>query len=276
MKRVWLVGVLMALGAVAKFGYDYFYFDVNLNGLPSASASPSVSASPSASDSPEVTPSAPALPPTKEEVQAALADMSIPVGKIDGKWGDRTRQGICIWRELTGRDINRNLPTLDEQFAIVAQEKLLLPRDFVIGLNINRTCQSAVWVKSLPVSGDSLSVNNIETESVQPDFEITIASTGRLGLETDLGIFKVQWRVNRWYESIAYPDGWMYRPLFFNKGQAIHGSEFDSWVYPYPASHGCVRMLGDFMDQLWAAGFGNGSLVRVYGTWSAAVTDPQI
>jgi hypothetical protein len=256
MKRVWLVGTLIVLGAIAKFGYDYFYFDVNLNAKPSASASPT----PSASATPTENPTTPPLPPTKEEVQAALADMSIPVGKVDGKWGERTRQGLCIWRELTGRDINRNLPTLDEQFAVVAQEDLILPKDFVVGLNINRTCQSAVWVKS----------------EDRKNYQITIASTGMPGLETDIGTFKVQWRVDRWYESIAYPDGWMYRPMFFNRGQAVHGSEFDIWVYPYPASHGCVRMLGAFIDQLWASGFGNGSTVRVYGTWTSAVTDPQI
>lgn len=255
MKRVWLVGVLIALGAVAKFGYDYFYFDQSLNHKPVPI--PSVSASPSATPSED--PTAPVIPPTKEEVQAALADMSIPVGKVDGKWGERTRQGLCIWRELTGRDINRNLPTMDEQFAVVAQETLNLPKDFVVGLNINRTCQSAVWVKS----------NDFK------DYQITIASTGRPGLETDVGVFKVQWRVDRWYESIAYPDGWMYRPMFFNKGQAVHGSEFDLWVYPYPASHGCVRMLGAFIDSLWANGFGNGSTVRVYGTWSPITSDPQ-
>jgi len=272
MKRVWLVGTLIVLGAIAKFGYDYFYFDVNLNAKPSASASPT----PSASATPTENPTTPPLPPTKEEVQAALADMSIPVGKVDGKWGERTRQGLCIWRELTGRDINRNLPTLDEQLAVVAQESLVLPKDFVVGLNINRTCQSAVWVKSLPGADATKSANYSAAASNKPDYVITIASTGRPGLETDVGTFKVQWRVDRWYESIAYPDGWMYRPMFFNRGQAVHGSEFDLWVYPYPASHGCVRMLGAFIDSLWANGFGNGSTVRVYGTWSAATYDPQL
>ena len=256
MKRVWLVGVLIALSAIAKFGYDYFYFDTNLNASPRVTASPSASPTPSDGESP----TAPVLPPTKEEVQQALADMHIPVGKVDGKWGARTRQGLCIWRELTGRDINRNLPTQDEQFAVVAQEDLKLPKDIVVGLNINRTCQSAVWVKNEDKSS----------------FEITIASTGMPGLETDVGTFKVQWRVDRWYESIAYPDGWMYRPMFFNRGQAVHGSEFDIWVYPYPASHGCVRMLGAFIDSLWASGFGNGSTVRVYGTWNPFTTDPKL
>ena len=256
MKRVWLVGVLIALASVAKFGYDYFYFDQSLNHKPAPiqSSSPTPSATPS--DQPTTAP----LPPTNEEIQRALSAMHIPVGKIDGKFGLRTRQGLCIWRELTGRDINRNLPTQEEQFAVVAQEDLIIPKDFVLGLNVNRTCQSAVWVKS----------------EDRKWFAITIASTGLPGLETDTGIFKVQWRVDRWYESIAYPDGWMYRPLFFNKGQAVHGSEYDAWVYPHPASHGCVRMLGAFIDSLWANGFGNGSTVRVYGTWNPITTDPVI
>lgn len=256
MKRVWVVGVIIALLSAAKFGYDYFYFDQSLNHKPE----PFASTTPTPTPTPTETPTAAPLPPTNEEIQIALQDMKIPVGKIDGKFGLRTRQAICIWRELTGRDVNRNLPTQDEQYAIVAQEDLMLPTDFVVGLNINKACQSAVWVRN----------------SDRKWFEITTASTGRPGLETDTGIFKVQWRVNRCYESIAYPDGWMYRPLFFNKGQAVHGSEFDAWVQPYPASHGCVRMLGAFMDSLWANGFGNGSVVRVYGTWSAVVTDPKV
>jgi hypothetical protein len=253
MKRVWLVGVLIALFSFAKFGYDYFYFDTDMGAKPAASSSPS----PSASVTPTSDPTIPPVPPTALEVQQALAAMHIPVGDQDGKWGARSRQGFCIWRELTGRDINRNLPTQEEQFAIVAQVNLTLPKDAVIGLNVNKTCQSAYWLRS----------------DDRKNFVITIASTGMAGLETDIGTFKVQWRVDRWYESIAYPDGWMYRPLFFNKGQAVHGSEYDTWVYPYPASHGCVRMLGKFIDSLWAAGFGNGSTVRVYGTWNPIVND---
>ncbi|MBU6264496.1 MAG: L,D-transpeptidase family protein [Actinomycetales bacterium] len=254
MKRAWVVGAIIVLASVAKFGYDYFYFDKSLNHKPIPVESAAPSPTPTISESPTAAP----LPPTREEIQIALNDMKIPVGKIDGKFGLRTRQALCIWRELTGRDVNRNLPSQDEQYAIVAQEDLTLPKDFVVGLNINKTCQSAVWVKS----------------DDKKWFEITTVSTGRPGLETDTGIFKVQWRVNRWYESIAYPDGWMYRPLFFNKGQAVHGSEFDAWVYPYPASHGCVRMLGAFMDSLWANGFGNGSTVRVYGNWNPITNDP--
>jgi lipoprotein-anchoring transpeptidase ErfK/SrfK len=77
----------------------------------------------------------------------------------------------------------------------------------------------------------------------------------------------VGWLIDDWYESRSYPDGWMYRPQFFNMGQAIHGSSLDSAVHSYPASHGCVRMLHKDIDYLWANGFGKGSVVNVYGTW---------
>jgi lipoprotein-anchoring transpeptidase ErfK/SrfK len=256
MKRIWLVGVLIAFSAVAKFGYDYFYFDTDLSAKPVATAS----ATPSASPSPSETPTTPPVPPTKVEVQQALADMAIPVGAIDGKWGARTRQALCIWRELTRRDINRNFPTTEEQFAIVAQEDLTLPNDFVMGLNVNKSCQSVVWVKDKSFK----------------NYEISIVSTGAAATPTDNGTFKVTWRVNRWYESISIPDGWMYKPMFFNKGQAIHGSEKDAYVWWYPASHGCVRMLHAFVDALWASDFGIGSTVRVYGYFNPYTTDPVI
>ena len=59
----------------------------------------------------------------------------------------------------------------------------------------------------------------------------------------------------------------MYRPFFFNGGQALHGSSNDSLVKWYPASHGCVRMLHADIDALWDAGFGRGDRVYVYGAW---------
>ena len=53
----------------------------------------------------------------------------------------------------------------------------------------------------------------------------------------------------------------------FSGGQAMHGSATDALVRTYPASHGCVRMLHRDIDALQAGGVGNGTLVRVIGTW---------
>jgi lipoprotein-anchoring transpeptidase ErfK/SrfK len=49
-----------------------------------------------------------------------------------------------------------------------------------------------------------------------------------------------------WHDSIDYPaavdnplNGNMYKPLYFDRGQAIHGA---NTVPTSPVSHGCVRM----------------------------------
>ncbi|HEY4331289.1 MAG TPA: L,D-transpeptidase, partial [Ilumatobacteraceae bacterium] len=59
------------------------------------------------------------------------------------------------------------------------------------------------------------------------------------------------WKVNR-----ERPVGWwagdlgqIYRPKYFNGGEAIHGSNS---VPNYPASHGCVRVTVQAMDFIWA------------------------
>ena len=192
------------------------------------------------------------LEATEFNVEAVLMRLGIPTGSVDGVWDQRSRQGFCIWRELTGRDVNRELPDLQEQLAIVETQHLTLDKDFIVGVNVNKACQSAVWVK----------------DASKQNFEIFIVSTGTEPGGTDNGTWSVTWQVNRWYESVQIPDGWMYKPIFFAyKGQALHGSEMDSFVHWYPASHGCVRMLHADIEKLWAAGFGPGDQVRVYGKW---------
>ncbi|MFM8921206.1 MAG: L,D-transpeptidase [Candidatus Nanopelagicaceae bacterium] len=258
MKQRWfLISILAiaALGGLAKFGFDYFYFEVANREVNIIKPTGPVTPLPLKVEIPASSPAK----PTPEQVQQAIADLGIPVGEIDGKWGKRTRQGFCIWRELTGRSADRNYPIEIEQYAIINTKRLVIPKDFVVGLNVSKACQSAVWVK----------------DRARDKFQVTIASTGAQGFETGDGVFKVTWKVDRWYESIAYPDGWMYRPMFFNAGEAIHGSEFDQWVWWYPASHGCVRLLGAFIDELWAAGFAEGSKIYVYGTWNPITEDPR-
>jgi lipoprotein-anchoring transpeptidase ErfK/SrfK len=43
--------------------------------------------------------------------------------------------------------------------------------------------------------------------------------------------------------------GALWRPRFFDGGFAIHG---DSYVPPYPASHGCVRVSDEAINWIWA------------------------
>jgi lipoprotein-anchoring transpeptidase ErfK/SrfK len=41
----------------------------------------------------------------------------------------------------------------------------------------------------------------------------------------------------------------LWRPRFFVDGYAIHG---DTFVPPYPVSHGCARVSDEAIDWIWA------------------------
>ena len=43
--------------------------------------------------------------------------------------------------------------------------------------------------------------------------------------------------------------GALWRPRFFEGGFAVHG---DSYVPPYPVSHGCVRVSDEAINWIWA------------------------
>ncbi len=45
--------------------------------------------------------------------------------------------------------------------------------------------------------------------------------------------------------------GALYRPAYFDRGRAIHGSRS---IPPYPASHGCCRLSTAATDLLWSGG----------------------
>ena len=62
---------------------------------------------------------------------------------------------------------------------------------------------------------------------------------------TPPGVYSTYYEVNKWDVG---PLGGLYRPKYFNRGIAVHGSYS---VPPYPASHGCVRVSLAAMDWIW-------------------------
>lgn len=193
--------------------------------------------------------------PTNAAVEKALQQFGAPSGKADGVFDQKTRRGLCVWRELTQHKQTRALPTDNERFLIVSQPKQVIPSYMVAGLNINRTCQAMTWVVVDP------------TTQVRQIKAVVPVSTGEKSFPTASGLFKIYFTVNRWQESTLYPGAMMYRPIYFHGGMAVHGSATDALVKTYPASHGCVRALHADMDRLWAAGVGRGTPVLVYGTY---------
>ena len=87
-------------------------------------------------------------------------------------------------------------------------------------------------------------------------------STGQPGFETRnqsaSRVFRYDPALDNggWHDSTLFPaeednplNGNMYKPLYFDNGQAIHGA---NTVPPEPASHGCVRVPVDHQDILVA------------------------
>ena len=247
------------------------------------------------------------LPKDAKRIEAAMSRLGLPVGKVDGIWDNDTARATCAWRELTGRDVWRGWPVVAERPSVKATTALTPTSAMRVGMNINIACQTGIWVDSALVETSSVRTRTVvitlppdtstvtdtatasetgtvtgETTTVVETYTVTKlvrerqvlrvvpVSTGRVGVyDTHLGSFRVQWAVDKWWQSTIYTDGLMYRPFFFNGGQALHGSITDALVMWYPASHGCVRMLHKDIDALWKAGFGRGDRVYVYGTWKS-------
>lgn len=196
---------------------------------------------------------------TVKRVEEALHRLRLPVGTVDGIFDGETQKGICAWRGLTGKKESRLKLSPGEREELLttlapAGGALTVPRKFIAGMNISKTCQVLFWVKK----------NNGGEKNLRGVFKV---STGASGHTTPSGIYRVDRQINGWHESTGYPGAMMYRPKYFNGGIAMHGSITDAYVLPYPASHGCVRMLHKDIDKLWRAGVSHGTAVHVYGEW---------
>ncbi|WP_068259564.1 L,D-transpeptidase family protein [Janibacter limosus] len=73
-------------------------------------------------------------------------------------------------------------------------------------------------------------------------------STGKSGWRTPPGRFQIFRSVNRMDYG---PLGALWRPRYFNRGIAIHGSPS---IPGYPASHGCTRVSNAAVNYVWSAG----------------------
>jgi hypothetical protein len=189
-------------------------------------------------------------------VEKHLNSLGLPVGKVNGTYDAETHKGWCAWRELTGRHASTKALNGKDVTAILATTKddFVLTDNHITGININKTCQVMIWVTDPKDS----------PRHVRGVFKV---SSGGSGHTTPSGNYHINRQINGWHESTMYAGAMMYRPKYFSGGIAMHGSYTDSLVLPYPASHGCVRMLHKDIDKLWAAQVNPGTAVHVYGDW---------
>lgn len=155
----------------------------------------------------------------KQSLLLKMEDVGVPVR---GARDDEFLRSLCALRELLTSKASR-ISIQDTDLKLIEIQNFTL--DYPDGLNVSVTCQMAYFVK------------DNELLKVLP------VSTGAKGYETKIGSHKTTWRVNGWRESSSYPGSYLYKPVYFYKGQAVHGMRSDSMVKNYPASHGCVRVL---------------------------------
>ncbi|MFN8022992.1 MAG: L,D-transpeptidase family protein [Acidimicrobiales bacterium] len=184
----------------------------------------------------------------QRELNELFANTSLQPLQIDGDSGKLTRQMICAARMALGLPVhNRHLvPGSEEEATIFAATAIGIPEGAPIDadkwLLVDQTCQ-------VIFTGEG----NDRVVDVFP------TSTGSEGHET----FNVRAQAFRfdpaidndgWHDSESYPvsvdnplNGNMYKPIYFNDGQAIHGAEF---IPPYPRSKGCARTFPKHQDAI--------------------------
>jgi hypothetical protein len=188
-----------------------------------------------------------------QKQQQKLNELFAPYGMtpltVDGVSGSVTRQRLCAARLALGLPVSTAdmAAGSDEEQVLMASPSLLVPTSSAMNAErwalIDQTCQ-IMFVGAGP-------------GRIQFIFP---TSTGEPGYETRP---QDQARVYRydpafdnggWHDSTDFPvpednplNGNMYKPLYFDGGQAIHGANN---VPTSPQSKGCARLRIEHMDQL--------------------------
>jgi len=185
---------------------------------------------------------------------------------VDGASGPLTRQQLCAARVFLGLPISRSdmAPGSPEEAALLALTSLPIPPGAPTDANhwalLDMTCQ-------VLIAGDGASALRF----------VLPTSTGDAGFETavvsEAAAFRFDPAVDNdgWHDSSEFPaaydnplNGNMYKPIYFNNGQALHGANN---VPPRPASKGCARLsvanqdaviawlgLGEAGEPVWREG----------------------
>ena len=183
-------------------------------------------------------------------VERRLAQLSVPVGAVDGVIDARARQALCAWRDMSGGKPSRNGLTRRLADSVLSAHRLPRPHRSD-GLYVSKTCQILLQV-------------------VHHKFRRVVwASSGQPGFETPNGTGAIFRKLPGPVESTLYPGAFMYHPMFFfpsRPGIALHGSATNDLVLPYPASHGCIRVWRPDIVQIYNHS-PLGTKVKVYGKY---------
>jgi hypothetical protein len=185
--------------------------------------------------------------------QAKLNDLLTPYGYpaliVDGRSGPRTRQALCAVRLGMGLSATRS------DMDVGSDEEQQLRGTRLVGIPPDAPTTSSRWV----LIDQTCQVLYAGQGDAGIVFVLPV-STGEEGFETRNQPASAAFRFDPaldnggWHESTEYPvgidnplNGNMYKPVYFDQGQAIHGA---NTVPPAPASKGCVRLSIEHQDRL--------------------------
>ncbi|WP_409483632.1 peptidoglycan-binding protein [Arsenicicoccus dermatophilus] len=175
--------------------------------------------------------------------QKRLNQLGYSLGAPNGTYGPRTRQAVLALQKVAG-----------------------LPRTGVLDARTAKALSTGVRPRARTTRGHVIEVDKarqvllvVDNGQVSKIFNVSTGTGkpfvehGRRGVAvTPSGTFRfwTQYRGGAGWQHGTLGD--MYRPMYFNKGIAVHGSRFD--VGARPSSHGCVRIHNGNMDELRATG----------------------
>lgn len=173
-------------------------------------------------------------------VQQLMTELGYWLGTPDGSYGGSTAQAVLAVQKAAG-----------------------LPRDGVLGPLTLAALDSGVRPEARE-GGDGVEIDlDRQLLLVVRGGEVVTTlntSTGVVGkYDTPPGSFTVQREIDGLRVA---PLGELWRPRYFNRGIAVHGSPS---IPAYAASHGCARLSDAAIDMVWAEDLMPiGSRVTVY------------
>ena len=173
-------------------------------------------------------------------LQRRLAALGYWCGSADGVFGHLTQQAVWAVQKVAG--LGRDGVVGPLTWAAVDAGKRPTPR-YRSGTHIE--VDKARQVLMVVVSGSLSTTLNTSTGSGERYY-----SDGRWKTAyTPTGTYSIYSRYTSGWQT--GPLGSMWRPAYWYKGWALHGS---TSIPPYPASHGCVRISTSAMNSLYTRG----------------------
>ena len=219
------------------------------------------------------------VPAQQEKLNRLFAGTGFPALTVDGDPGRATRRALCAARMALGLPASRDAmePGGAEEQALMAAQSLSIPSGAPTNAwrwaLIDQTCQV-----TFVGEGSNRIVFLFPTSTGLAEFP-TRNQTGARAFRYDPALAN-----GGWHDSLDYPagqdnplNGNMYKPIYFDRGQAIHGANN---VPPEPRSHGCARLtvadqdalvlylgLADVDEEMWNGTERIGLTVTVQGEY---------